>query len=94
MYPCPRADMPTLQTVYQYLNPCRPVTAEMYVIASEYVQLASPLGRSAKAVTVLAGCASRGDRTAQLSLAHRSRAAWIKPAGRSAAPSASSSSKL
>jgi predicted phage baseplate assembly protein len=39
MYPNPRADMPTLQTVYQYLNPCRPVTAEMYVIASEYVQL-------------------------------------------------------
>ncbi|MGA3132228.1 MAG: putative baseplate assembly protein [Terracidiphilus sp.] len=39
MYPNPRADMPTLQTVYQYLNPCRPVAAEMYVIASEYVQL-------------------------------------------------------
>jgi hypothetical protein len=39
MYPNPRADMPTLQSVYQYLNPCRPVTAEMYVIASEYVQL-------------------------------------------------------
>ena len=31
--------MPTLQSVYQYLNPCRPVSAEMYVIASEYVQL-------------------------------------------------------
>jgi hypothetical protein len=39
MYPNPRADMPTLQSVYQYLNPCRPVTSEMYVIASEYVQL-------------------------------------------------------
>ena len=38
--PCPRADRPTLETVYQYLNPCRPVTAEMYVIASDYVDLA------------------------------------------------------
>jgi uncharacterized phage protein gp47/JayE len=40
MNPCPRADRPTLETVYQYLNPCRPVTAEMYVIASEYVGMA------------------------------------------------------
>jgi predicted phage baseplate assembly protein len=40
MNPCPRADRPTLETVYQYLNPCRPVTAEMYVIASEYVGIA------------------------------------------------------
>lgn len=39
MNPCPRADRPTLETVYQYLNPSRPVTAEMYVIASEYVGL-------------------------------------------------------
>jgi hypothetical protein len=39
MYPNPRADMPTLQTVYQYLNPCRTLSAEMYVVASEYVQL-------------------------------------------------------
>jgi len=37
--PCPRADRPLLETVYQYLNPRRPVTAEMYVIASEYVGL-------------------------------------------------------
>ncbi len=37
--PCPRADRPTLETVYQYLDPCRPVAAEMYVIASEYVGL-------------------------------------------------------
>jgi hypothetical protein len=37
--PCPRADRPTLETVYQYLNPCRPVAAELYVIASEYVDL-------------------------------------------------------
>jgi len=39
MNPCPRADQPTLQTVYQYLDPCCPVTAELYVIASEYVGL-------------------------------------------------------
>jgi hypothetical protein len=37
--PCPRADRPLLETVYQYLDPRRPVTAEMYVIASEYVGL-------------------------------------------------------
>jgi hypothetical protein len=37
--PCPRADRPTLETVYQYLDPRRPVTAEMYVIASEYIGL-------------------------------------------------------
>jgi Baseplate J-like protein len=37
--PCPRADRPLLETVYQYLNPRRPVTAEMYVVASEYVGL-------------------------------------------------------
>jgi predicted phage baseplate assembly protein len=37
--PCPRADRPLLETVYQYLDPRRPVTAEMYVIASEYLGL-------------------------------------------------------
>ena len=37
--PCPRADRPLLETVYQYLNPRRPVTAEMYVISSDYVGL-------------------------------------------------------
>ena len=37
--PCPRADRPLLETVYQYLNPRRPITAEMYVIASDYVGL-------------------------------------------------------
>jgi predicted phage baseplate assembly protein len=37
--PCPRADRPLLETVYQYLNPRRPVTAEMYVIATDYVGL-------------------------------------------------------
>jgi hypothetical protein len=37
--PCPRADRPMLQSVYQYLSPRTPVTSEMYVIASEYVGL-------------------------------------------------------
>ncbi len=37
--PCPRADRPTLESVYQYLDPRRPVAAEMYVIASEYIGL-------------------------------------------------------
>lgn len=37
--PCPRADRALLETVYQYLDPRRPVAAEMYVIASEYVGL-------------------------------------------------------
>jgi hypothetical protein len=34
--PCPRADRPMLLTVYQYLSPRTPVTAELYVVASEY----------------------------------------------------------
>lgn len=37
--PCPRADRPLLETVYQYLDPRRPVTAELYVIASDYMGL-------------------------------------------------------
>ena len=37
--PCPRADRQLLETVYQYLDPRRPVTSEMYVISSEYVGL-------------------------------------------------------
>ena len=37
--PCPRADRPLLETVYQYLDPRRPVTAELYVVASDYVGL-------------------------------------------------------
>ena len=37
--PCPRADRPLLETVYQYLDSRRPVTAEMYVIATDYQQL-------------------------------------------------------
>ena len=37
--PCPRADRPLLETVYQYLDPRKPIAAEMYVISSEYVGL-------------------------------------------------------
>jgi len=37
--PCPRADRPLLETVYQYLDSRRPATAEMYVIGTDYVQL-------------------------------------------------------
>ena len=37
--PCPRADRTLLESVYAYLNPKRPVSAEMYVIGSEYVGL-------------------------------------------------------
>ena len=46
--PCPRADRPTLETVYQYLDPCRPVAAEMYIIASEYVGLGISVGVEVK----------------------------------------------
>ena len=37
--PCPRADRTLLENVYAYLNPKRPVAAEMYVIGIEYVGL-------------------------------------------------------
>ncbi len=37
--PCPRADRPLLETVYAYLDPRRPVAAELYVIATDYVGL-------------------------------------------------------
>jgi hypothetical protein len=37
--PCPRADRTLLETVYAWLNPKRPVAAEMYVIGTEYVGL-------------------------------------------------------
>ena len=37
--PCPRADRTLLENVYAYLNPKRPVAAEMYVIGTEYVGL-------------------------------------------------------
>jgi predicted phage baseplate assembly protein len=39
LYPCPAADRPLLETVFQYLSPRTPIAAEMYVIASEYVEL-------------------------------------------------------
>ena len=37
--PCPRADRTLLESVYAYLNPRCPATAEMYVIGTEYVGL-------------------------------------------------------
>jgi len=37
--PCPRADRILLENVYGYLNPKRPVAAEMYVIGTDYVGL-------------------------------------------------------
>lgn len=37
--PCPRADRTLLESVYAYLNPRSPATAEMYVIGTEYVGL-------------------------------------------------------
>jgi predicted phage baseplate assembly protein len=37
--PCPRADRTLLERVYAYLDPKRPVAAEMYVIATDYVGL-------------------------------------------------------
>ncbi|MGH9561408.1 MAG: baseplate J/gp47 family protein, partial [Terracidiphilus sp.] len=46
--PCQRADRPMLETVYSYLDPCRPVTAEMYVIASEYIGLGIGVGIEVK----------------------------------------------
>jgi predicted phage baseplate assembly protein len=46
--PCPRASQTMLQTAYQYLNPCRPVSAELYVIASEYVGLGIAVGVEVK----------------------------------------------
>jgi hypothetical protein len=48
--PCPRAARPLLENVYAYLNPRRPIAAEMYVIATDYV----PLGLSV-AVEVRSG---------------------------------------
>jgi hypothetical protein len=37
--PCPRAGRTLLENVYAYLDPKRPVAAEMYVIGTEYVDL-------------------------------------------------------
>jgi hypothetical protein len=48
--PCPRADQPLLQTTFSYLNPRKPVAAELYVIGTEYVGLGLSI-----AVEVLSG---------------------------------------
>jgi len=48
--PCPRADRVLLENVYAYLDPKRPVAAEMYVIGTEYVGLGLSV-----AVEVLSG---------------------------------------
>jgi hypothetical protein len=48
--PCPRADQPLLQTTFSYLNPRKPVAAELYVIGTEYVGLGLSIG-----IEVLAG---------------------------------------
>jgi hypothetical protein len=47
--PCPRADRSLLEGVYQYLNPLRPASAEMYVIASDYVGLGISAGVEVRA---------------------------------------------
>ncbi len=48
--PCPRADQPLLQTTFSYLNPRKPVAAELYVIGTEYVGIGLSI-----AVEVVAG---------------------------------------
>jgi predicted phage baseplate assembly protein len=48
--PCPRADRPLLETVFAFLNPRKPVAAEMYVIGTDYVGIGV-----AVAIEVLAG---------------------------------------
>lgn len=48
--PCPRAVRPLLETAFAFLNPRKPVAAEMYVIGTEYVGIGL-----AVAVEVLAG---------------------------------------
>lgn len=47
--PCPRADRPLLETVYAFLSPRTPATAEMYVVASEYVALSLSVAVEVKA---------------------------------------------
>lgn len=47
--PCPRADRTLLQSVYQYLNPLCPATAEMYVIGSDYVGIGVSVGVEVRA---------------------------------------------
>lgn len=48
--PCPRADRPLLETAFAFLNPRKPVAAELYVIGTDYVGIGL-----AVAVEVLAG---------------------------------------
>ena len=47
--PCPRADRTLLQSVYQYLSPLSPATAEMYVIGSDYVGIGISVGVEVRA---------------------------------------------
>jgi predicted phage baseplate assembly protein len=37
--PCPRSDRQLLGTIYQYLSPRTPASAEMYVIGTEYISI-------------------------------------------------------
>jgi predicted phage baseplate assembly protein len=48
--PCPRADRPLLETAFGFLNPRKPVAAELYVIGTEYIGIGLSV-----AVEVLAG---------------------------------------
>lgn len=48
--PCPRADRPLLETAFSFLNPRKPVAAELYVIATDYVGIGLGV-----AIEVLAG---------------------------------------
>ncbi len=52
--PCPRAGRPLLENVYAYLNPKRPVAAEMYVIGTEYIGLG--LSVAVEVTTADSGC--------------------------------------
>ncbi|HTA55895.1 MAG TPA: baseplate J/gp47 family protein [Candidatus Acidoferrales bacterium] len=47
--PCPRADRTLLQSVYHYLSPLAPATAEMYVIGSDYVGVGVSVGIEVRA---------------------------------------------
>lgn len=47
--PCPRADRPQLETAYGYLNPRKPVAAELYVIGTEYIGIGISLAVEVRA---------------------------------------------
>lgn len=47
--PCPRADRTLLQSVYHYLSPLSPATAEMYVIGSDYIGIGISVGVEVRA---------------------------------------------